>query len=113
MRFLTAPQYYDEMLARTDHSPDCYVRPGQYLHHLYIDGVKYTDAQAVTQGLQEAHTRNDLEAVHHLQLHQSQYDTLAEQAQQAGHELASLEMLGDPPPTDEEGEQIQRSGGTP
>jgi len=111
MRFLTAPQYYDEMLARTDHSPDCYVRPGQYLHHLYIDGVKYTVAQAVAQGLQEAYNKNDLPAVHHLQLHQAQYDVLAEQAQQAGHDLASLEMLGDPPPTDEEGEPTSRSAG--
>ena len=111
MRFLTAPQYYDEMLARTDHSPDCYVRPGQYLHHLYIDGVKYAVAQAVAQGLQEAHTHHDVEAVHHLQLHQSQYDVLAEQAQQSGHELSTLEMLGDPPPTDEEGEPIIRTGG--
>src|SRR5215831_14641731 len=110
MRFLTAPQYYDEMLARTDHSPDCYVRPGHYLHHLYIDGVKYTVAQAVAQALQDALTRNDQEAVHHLQLHQSQYEVLAEQAQQAGHELSTLEMLGDPPPTDEEGEPIIRTG---
>src|SRR5438034_3973362 len=106
MRFLTAPQYYDEMLARTDHSQDCYVRPGQYLHHLYIDGVKYTVAQAVAQGLQEAHAKNDAEAVHHLQLHQAQHDVLAEQAQQAGHDLSALEMLGDPPPTDEEGESL-------
>jgi hypothetical protein len=111
MRFLTAPQYYDEMLARTDHSPDCYVHPGEYLHHLYIDGVKYTVAQAVTQGLQEAHSRNDVAAIHHLQLHQAQYDALAEQAQQAGHELSTLEMLGDPPPTEEEGEPVIRTGG--
>src|SRR5436305_9327676 len=47
MRFLVAPQYYQEMLARTDHTPDCYVRPGEFPHHLYIDGVKYTVAQAV------------------------------------------------------------------
>jgi hypothetical protein len=101
MRFLVAPQYYQELLARTDHSPDCCVRPGEYPHHLYIDGVKYAVAQAVAQGLEDAYAKNDLEAVRHLQLHQGQFDVLAHQAQQAGHDLNQLEMLGDPPPTDE------------
>ena len=77
MRFLIAPQYYQEMLARPDHSADCYVRPGEYPHHLYIDGCKYTVAQAVAQCLQDAYAANDLEAVRHLQLHQAQFEQLA------------------------------------
>ena len=38
MRFLIAPEFYEEMRQRSDHTPDCYVRPGEYLHHLYVDG---------------------------------------------------------------------------
>ena len=39
---------------RSGHTPDCYVRPGQYLHHLYIDGVKYVVAPALAECLAEA-----------------------------------------------------------
>ena len=77
MRFLLAPEHYQEMRSRADHTPDCYVRPGQYLHHLYMDGVKYVVAPALAECLDDAVGRGDDEAVRHLQLHQSQYDMLA------------------------------------
>ncbi|MFO0810286.1 MAG: ATP-binding protein [Gemmataceae bacterium] len=100
MRFLIAPEYYQEMLERTDHTPDCYVRPGQYLHHLYVDGVKYAVAQAVSQCLQDAIAKCDADAVRHLQLHQSHYDVLANQVLHDGRSLNDLQMLGDPPPAE-------------
>ena len=45
------------MLKVPDHTPDCYVRPGEYLHHLYIDGVKYVVAPAVLDCLAQAEDR--------------------------------------------------------
>ena len=102
MRFLLAPEYYDEMLECTDHTPDCYVRPGEYLHHLYKDGVKYVVAQAMSQCLQDAHAKHDLEAIRHLELHQSHYDRLANETMQNGNHFEDLPMLGDPPPPEEE-----------
>ncbi len=47
MRFIIANEFYQQMLATEYHTPDCYVRPGEYLHHMYIDGVKYAVAPAV------------------------------------------------------------------
>src|SRR5688572_25568120 len=87
MRFLIAPEYYQEMLQRTDHTPDCYVRPGEYLHHVYLDGVKYVVAQAVRQCLEEAEVKRDTEAVRHLQLHQGHFDQLANQVLRDGGNL--------------------------
>src|SRR5438128_2153143 len=112
MRFLLAPEYYQEMLDRTDHTPDCYVRPGEYLHHFYKDGIKYVVAQAMSKCLQEAHVKNDLEAIRHLELHQAHYDQLANAAMRNGHPFDQLEMLGDPPPTAEE-ERPRRGGYQP
>jgi hypothetical protein len=102
MRFLLAPEYYDEMLECTDHTPDCYVRPGEYLHHLYKDGIKYVVAQAMSQCLQDAHAKHDLEAIRHLELHQAHYDRLANETMQNGNHFEDLPMLGDPPPAEEE-----------
>jgi hypothetical protein len=112
MRFLLAPEYYQEMLERNDHTPDCYVRPGEYLHHIYKDGIKYVVAQAMAQCLQEAHNKQDLEAVRHLELHQTQYDALANEVLANGNHFEEMAMLGDPPPTDDEDEP-RRSGYQP
>src|SRR5262245_58435115 len=101
MRFLIAPEFYQEMVQRRDHTPDCYVRPGEYLHHLYVDAVKYAAAQAVRQCLEDAQARGDFEAVQHLQLHQAHYDQLANQVLREGGNLDELPMLGDPPPADD------------
>ena len=53
MRFIIADEFYQQMLEIPFHTEDCYVRPGEYLHHMYIDGVKYVVAQAVFAGLAE------------------------------------------------------------
>ena len=80
MRFLIDPKFYHEMQTRTDHTVDCYVRPGEYLHHLYMDNVKYVVARALLECLKEAQTKNDAEAVNHLLLHQKHFDTLLKEA---------------------------------
>ena len=102
MRFLLSHEHYQEMRSRADHSQDCYVRPGQYLHHLYMDGVKYVVAPALAECLTQAEERNDQDAVRHLKLHQSQYDQLATQILRDGGILDELKTLGDPPPPIEE-----------
>lgn len=109
MRFLLAPEFYEELLQRTDHTPDCYVRPGEYLHHLYQEGVKYVVAQAMSQCLKDAQAKNDLEAIRHLELHQAHYDSLANAVLRNGNHFDELAMLGDPPPEpDEEDERPNR-----
>ena len=101
MRFIIANEFYQQMLQLPHHTPDCYVRPGQYLHHMYIDGVKYTVAPAVLDGLALAEVANDAEAVEHLRLHKLHYEALLADAQRYG-DLEGVTLLGDPPPTDEE-----------
>src|SRR5262249_14636332 len=108
MRFLIAPEFAHQMQQRDDHTPDCYVRPGEYLHHLYIEGVKYVVAPAVAECLQEAEARGDIEAVRHLRLHQEQYDALLAQVQEYGS-LEGVNLLGDPPPEDD-GDGVIRMG---
>lgn len=98
MRFLMDQQAYDAMRQQRNHTPDCYVRPGEYLHHLYVDGVKYDVARAIIECLKEAHTKSDREAMQHLMLHKAQLDQLV--AQRGGN-LAGLKLLGDPPPPEE------------
>src|SRR5262249_6689136 len=102
MRFLIDPAYHQKMLRRTDHTPDCYVRPGKYLHHLYVDGIKYVVVQAMQECLKEATVKQDHEAVHHLTLHQEQYNAAYKEAQAKGL-LEGAQMIGDPPPEEDEG----------
>jgi hypothetical protein len=111
MRFLIAPEFYEEMRQRSDHTPDCYVRPGEYLHHLYVDGVKFTVAQAVEECLRDAQERNDVPAVRHLQLHLRHYEQLAAHVARDGRSLEGVQLLGDPPPPDEEADAPRVSGG--
>src|SRR5262249_4140669 len=82
-------------------TPDCYVRPGEYLHHMYIEGVKYVIAPAVLDGLAKAEAAGDQEAVDHLYLHKLHYEALLADAERYGS-LEGVTLLGDPPPTDEE-----------
>jgi hypothetical protein len=100
VRFLIDEKYHKEMLRISKHSPDCYVRPGEYLHHLYIEGVKYVVAPALKTCLEEAIQKNDAEALAHLRLHDSQFEALLAEAKEKG-ELAGAEMLGDAPPEDD------------
>lgn len=102
MRFIIANEFYHQMQQMTDHTPDCYVRPGEYLHHMYIDGVKYVVAPAVLDCLAEAEAKGDREAIDHLQLHKLHYEMLLADAHRAGTLTDEVTLLGDAPPTDEE-----------
>ncbi len=102
MRVIIAPEFYQQMLQTPSHSEDCYVRPGEYLHHMYIDGVKYIIAPAVVDGLAKAEERGDKEAIKHLRLHKLHYDSLLADAARYGS-LDGVTLLGDPPPSDEDG----------
>jgi len=102
MRYLLDQQSYDDMLRRKGHSRDCYVRDTEYLHHLYIDGVKYTVARAVYACLKEAQARNDADAMLHLQMHVQDLEQLIAEARARGENIASLRAIGDPPPSEDE-----------
>ncbi len=112
MRFIIAEEFYHQMLQVPYHTPDCYVRPGEYLHHMYIDGVKYVIAPAVQDCLAQAETRNDQEAIAHLRLHQLHYEALLADAQRVG-DLEGVTLIGDPPPTDEEASPVTGSHYSP
>ncbi|GAB4495730.1 MAG: ATPase AAA [Anaerolineales bacterium] len=101
MRFLMDQKSYAEMMTRKDHTEDCYVRPGQFLHHMYVDGVKYVIARALVECLREAQETQDADAYRHLMLHKKQLDFLMARAKQSGSDINSLRVLGDPPPQDE------------
>ena len=101
MRFIIAPEFYEQMKEQEYHLPDCYVRPGEYLHHMYIDSVKYVVVPALEACLALAEERNDAEALRHLRLHKSHFDKLFAEASQAG-DLEGVTLLGDPPPDIEE-----------
>ena len=101
MRFIIAHEFYQQMLQVPYHTPDCYVRPGEYLHHMYIDGVKYAIAPAVLDCLSQAEVKEDQEAIEHLRLHKLHYEGLLADAQRLG-DLDGVTLIGDPPPTDEE-----------
>ena len=101
MRVIIAPEFYRQMLETTDHTPDCYVRPGEYLHHLYIEGVKYVIAPAVFDCLAQAVEAADQEAIDHLNLHKLHYELLLADAERYGS-LEGVTLLGDPPPDDDE-----------
>ena len=105
MRFLMDQPSYEQMLARKDHTPDCYARPGEYLHHIYADGIKYVVARALVECLKEATAKKDAEAYRHLQLHKEQLDLLMAKAQQKTGGLANVRVLGDPPPPADESTQ--------
>lgn len=102
MRFIIAQEFYQQMLQTPGHTPDCYVRPGEYLHHMYIDGVKYVIAPAVLDCLADAEAKNDTEAIAHLRLHKLHYESLLADAQRTGTLTDEVTLLGDAPPTDEE-----------
>lgn len=101
MRFIIAPEFYEQMKEQEYHLPDCYVRPGEYLHHMYIEGVKYVVVPALEASLKLAEERNDAEALRHLRLHQGHFEKLHAEALAAG-DLEGVTLLGDPPPDIEE-----------
>ncbi len=101
MRFIIADEFFDQMKEQEYHLPDCFVRPGEYLHHMYIDGVKYIVVPALEECLRKAEELNDAEALRHLRLHKGHYDKLYAEAIQAG-DLEGVTLLGDAPPDIEE-----------
>ncbi len=101
MRVIIAPEFYQQMLDTDSHSEDCYVRPGEYPHHMYVEGVKYIIGPAVLEGLARAEECGDHEAIRHLRLHKFHYDALRADAARYGN-LDGVTLLGDPPPSDEE-----------
>ncbi|GAB4441139.1 MAG: ATPase AAA [Chloroflexi bacterium OHK40] len=102
MRYLLDQRSYEEMLARKNHSRDCYVRGQEYLHHLYIDGVKYTVARAVYACYKEAQARDDHDAALHLAMHVQDLERLISEARARGEPVATLRLIGDPPPSEAE-----------
>ena len=101
MRFIIAPEFHEQMLAQDYHTPDCFVRPGEYLHHMYIDGVKYVVVPALLEAVAQAEAADDQEALRHLLLHKSHYDALLADALRRGN-LEGVTLLGDPPPEEDE-----------
>lgn len=108
MRFIIAQEFYQQMLQEPYHTQDCYVRPGEYLHHMYIDGVKYVIAPAVLDCLTQAEEKKDQEAIDHLRLHKLHYEALLADAQRIG-DLEGVTLIGDPPPSDEEAVPVSSS----
>jgi hypothetical protein len=100
MRFLADHASYDQLLSRTDHTNDCYIRSGEYLHHMYIDGIKYVIARALYQCISEAKAKNDTEALAHLQIHEEDLRRLVAEAQARGA-LNGTSMFGPPLPDDD------------
>jgi hypothetical protein len=112
MRFILSPEYHQQMLATDDHTPDCYVRPGEYLHHLYVDGVKYVIVPALLECLDEAERNADEDGLRHLRLHKEQLDALTAEAEQNGG-LDGVVLLGDAPPEDDGAGTARPSGYVP
>jgi Mg-chelatase subunit ChlI len=102
MRFLLDQKSYEDMLAKPDHARDCYVRDRLYLHHMYVDGVKYTIGRSLYACAKEATAANDTDALLHLNMHIQELEQLIAEERKKGANLASLRMLGDPPPSEEE-----------
>ncbi|NJN16450.1 MAG: ATP-binding protein [Oscillochloris sp.] len=102
MRYLLDQKSYEDMLARSSHPRDCYIRNQEYGHHIYIDGVKYTVARAVYACMKEAQAKEDIDALLHLQMHVQDLEQLINEARNQGTNIGNLKTLGDPPPTDEE-----------
>jgi predicted ATPase with chaperone activity len=113
MRFIIANEFYQQMISVPDHTPDCFVRPGEYLHHMYIDGVKYAVAPAVMDCLAQAEAKGDQEAIAHLRLHKLHFEALLADAERAGNLTDDVTLLGDAPPTDEEGMPVTGNAYTP
>jgi hypothetical protein len=101
MRILLDQRSHDEMLSKTSHPRDCYIRATEYLHHLYLDGVKYIVARAVYDCIKRAQEAGDQDALLHLMFHKDEIERAVNDARAKGANLAAARMLGDPPPSDD------------
>jgi hypothetical protein len=113
MRFLVDQRSYEEMLARKSHSRDCYVRKQEYLHHIYIDGVKYCVARAVFDAIKVAQDADDQDALLHLLAHKEELDRAAAEARSKGIDIRTARAIGDPPPSDEESMPVMNNSFLP
>ncbi len=115
MRFLIGPSFHDELNQLTTASPDCYVRPGEYLHHLYVEGVKYVVIDALTECLEKARAAGDEDALRHLELHHSHLEALGGDAAINSARAEGADLIGDPPPPldddPEDEESVSKSSG--
>jgi hypothetical protein len=102
MRYLLDQQSYQEMMSIPEHPRDCYVRKTDYLHHLYVDGVKYVVARALYECIKQATEAKDEEALLHLMFHKEDLERLIAESRNDGVDIRSVRNLGDAPPTDEE-----------
>jgi hypothetical protein len=102
MRILIDQTSYDEMLSKTSHPRDCYVRGTEYLHHVYLDGVKYLVARAVYDCIKRAQEVDDGEALLHLMFHKEELERMVAESRAKGVDLRTVRAIGDPPPTDQE-----------
>src|SRR5262245_66204390 len=94
MRILLDQRSYDEMLAKPSHPRDCYVRDAEYLHHLYLDGVKYLVARAVYDGIKRAQEAGDNDALLHLMVHKDELERLVAEARNKGVDIRTARALG-------------------
>ncbi|MEI6180653.1 MAG: ATP-binding protein [Chloroflexales bacterium] len=102
MRFLLDQKSYEEMQARKSPPRDCYVRDTDYLHHMYVDGVKYTVARAVYTCYKEAQAISDTDATLHLAMHIQELEQMINAARAKGENISGLRVFGDPPPSEAE-----------
>jgi hypothetical protein len=113
MRILIDQKSYDEMLSKTSHPRDCYVRGTEYLHHVYLDGVKYLVARAVYDCIKRAQEVEDGEALLHLSFHKEELERMVADARAKGVDLRTARAIGDPPPTDQESRPRLQNSFTP
>jgi hypothetical protein len=113
MRILIDQSSYDEMLSKTSHPRDCYVRGTEYLHHVYLDGVKYLVARAVYDCIKRAQEADDGEALLHLMFHKDELERMVAESRAKGVDLRTARAIGDPPPTDQESRPRLQNSFTP
>ncbi len=113
MRYLLDQQSYQEMLSIPEHPRDCYVRKQDYLHHLYVDGVKYVVARALYECIKQATEAGDDAALLHLSFHKEDLERLIAEARNNGTDIRTVRSLGDPPPTEGEARPIIKNAFVP
>ena len=84
MPYLMDQAALDDLNAAPSHLDDCCVRPDEYPHHIYRDGVKYVVVRALYTCLNEAKTRQDNSALTHLQMHETDLRRLVAAEQSRG-----------------------------
>ncbi len=96
MRILIDQRSYDEMSSKPSHPRDCYVRGTEYLHHAYVDGVKYLVARAIYDCIKHAQEAEDGEALLHLMFHKEGLERMVAEARNKGVDLRTARAIGDP-----------------